>query len=124
MIYSAGLDAYNRPRLSTLLQTLHSNQSPRVLMALRPQDPIPEWISHVAVAHGDRIHTGPKDDQKIRDVLEMLNQRDSPPSTAVRNPGIKEGKGKQKKELISLRNVSISYGERHVSLRLSTSDPP
>lgn len=38
--------------LSPLLQSLAQASSPRLVLALRPQDPLPDWITHV-------IHLGP-----------------------------------------------------------------
>lgn len=39
--------------LSPLLHSLAQASSPRLILALRPQDPLPDWITHV-------IHLGPK----------------------------------------------------------------
>ena len=33
--------------LSPLLYSLAQASSPRLIMALRPQDPLPDWITHV-----------------------------------------------------------------------------
>ena len=38
--------------LSPLLYSLAQASSPRLILALRPQDPLPDWITHV-------IHLGP-----------------------------------------------------------------
>ena len=42
-----GLDPATLTTLSPLLRSLADSHSPRILLALRPQDPIPEWITHV-----------------------------------------------------------------------------
>ena len=42
-----GLDPPTLTTLSPLLHNLARNQSPRLVLALRPQDPLPEWITHV-----------------------------------------------------------------------------
>lgn len=47
-----GLDPPTMTTLSPLLQGLGQASSPRLILALRPQDPLPDWITHV-------IHLGP-----------------------------------------------------------------
>ena len=42
-----GLDPPTLITLSPLLHNLAKNNAPRLLLALRPQDPIPEWITHL-----------------------------------------------------------------------------
>ena len=44
-----GLDPPTLVSLSPMLQTLAYNSSPLLLLALRPQDPIPDWITHLAI---------------------------------------------------------------------------
>jgi ABC-type molybdenum transport system ATPase subunit/photorepair protein PhrA len=59
-----GLDPPTLVRLSPILYGLASCSSPLLVLALRPQDPIPAWITHLAIL-GEN-HTvalmGPKDD--------------------------------------------------------------
>ena len=43
-----GLDPLNLNTLSPLLHRLAKTNSPRLVLAFRPQDPLPEWITHVA----------------------------------------------------------------------------
>ena len=42
-----GLDPLTVTTLSPLLHSLAQASSPRLILALRPQDPVPCWISHV-----------------------------------------------------------------------------
>lgn len=42
-----GLDPPTLTTLSPLLHKLAEAQSPRLVLALRPQDPLPEWITHL-----------------------------------------------------------------------------
>ena len=44
-----GLDPPTLVTLSPILRDLAYNASPRLLLALRPQDPIPDWITHLMV---------------------------------------------------------------------------
>ncbi|RAL11999.1 putative ABC transporter [Aspergillus homomorphus CBS 101889] len=48
-----GLDPVAERSISDLLRRLAAKSEPRLIIALRPQDPIPKWISHVVV-FGDR----------------------------------------------------------------------
>ncbi|KAL8824688.1 MAG: hypothetical protein Q9170_008075, partial [Blastenia crenularia] len=42
-----GLDPPTLKTLSPLLRKLAEAQAPRILLSLRPQDPLPDWITHV-----------------------------------------------------------------------------
>lgn len=42
-----GLDPPTLTTLSPLLQKLAEASSPRVILSLRPQDPVPDWITHI-----------------------------------------------------------------------------
>ena len=42
-----GLDPPTVMTLSPLLYSLAQSNSPRLILALRPQDPLPDWITHV-----------------------------------------------------------------------------
>ncbi|KAL8915608.1 MAG: hypothetical protein Q9172_006857, partial [Xanthocarpia lactea] len=48
-----GLDPPTTRTISPLLHRLAEAQAPRILMSLRPQDPLPEWITHI-------VHLGPE----------------------------------------------------------------
>ncbi|KAL8769475.1 MAG: hypothetical protein Q9209_004536 [Squamulea sp. 1 TL-2023] len=48
-----GLDPPTMKTISPLLHNLAVGQAPRILLSLRPQDPLPEWITHI-------IHLGPE----------------------------------------------------------------
>jgi ABC-type molybdenum transport system ATPase subunit/photorepair protein PhrA len=43
-----GLDPPTVAGLSPLLQSLAAKSSPRLVLSVRPQDPIPDWITHIA----------------------------------------------------------------------------
>lgn len=59
-----GLDPPTTVQLSPLLRRLARNCSPRILLSLRPQDAIPDWITHIAYL-GKNLqvtHQGPRDE--------------------------------------------------------------
>ncbi|KAG2050943.1 hypothetical protein BDR06DRAFT_625528 [Suillus hirtellus] len=39
-----GLDVNTRPILLNVLRSLHESRSPRIIVGLRIQDPVPDWI--------------------------------------------------------------------------------
>ncbi|PWY91578.1 ABC transporter [Aspergillus sclerotioniger CBS 115572] len=44
-----GLDPATVRSISSLLQRLAAKSDPRLVLALRPQDPLPDWITHIMV---------------------------------------------------------------------------
>ncbi|KAJ3567133.1 hypothetical protein NPX13_g6877 [Xylaria arbuscula] len=48
-----GLDPPTVAGLSPLLHSLASNANPRLVLSARPQDPIPEWITHLVYLRAD-----------------------------------------------------------------------
>jgi ABC-type molybdenum transport system ATPase subunit/photorepair protein PhrA len=48
-VNSVGLDPPTLVTLSPMLRELAYKSSPRLLLALRPQDPIPDWITHLVI---------------------------------------------------------------------------
>jgi hypothetical protein len=77
-------------------------------MGLRLQDPIPEWITHIALVQGGHVTTGEK-----TVILEKLNSHTHEAArsvAAVRNRGSSAGAG----TLVDMQNVNVRYHERHV----------
>jgi ABC-type molybdenum transport system ATPase subunit/photorepair protein PhrA len=66
-----GLDPPTLTRLSPLLRDLAATNSPRLVLTLRPQDPIPDWITHLIFLRGEceLAFSGRKEDvlQALRD---------------------------------------------------------
>jgi ATPase subunit of ABC transporter with duplicated ATPase domains len=77
-------------------------------MGLRLQDPVPEWISHIALVHDGRVQTGEKTTmlQELNDSRAKASHSTSP----VHNPSL-EAKAKV---LVNMQNVNVRYHERHV----------
>ncbi|THH06175.1 hypothetical protein EW145_g4274 [Phellinidium pouzarii] len=98
-----GLDINHRPKLIGLLHELHETRKPRVLMALRPQDPLPEWITHVALVEGQYVRT-----QTRASAMPLLEQRAAPKTAPV------EAQRTDGDELVSMKDVNVGYHERHV----------
>lgn len=74
-----GLDPPTTMKLSGILKRLASTSSPRILLALRPQDPIPEWITHIMHLGDDLTirYKGKKEEValKLKADVEALKER-------------------------------------------------
>ncbi|KAH9174354.1 P-loop containing nucleoside triphosphate hydrolase protein [Lactarius sanguifluus] len=102
-----GLDVKTRPTLFRLLHSVHASNNPRIIMGLRLQDPVPEWISHIALVQDGRIKTGEK--TTIMQELDDSRSKEAPRSTSpVQIPSL------EAKVLVDMQNVNVRYHERHV----------
>ncbi|KAG6847861.1 hypothetical protein H0H93_005463 [Arthromyces matolae] len=99
-----GLDVQNRPTLLDVLHTLHAAKAPRVILGLRTQDPIPDWITHVAFVNGSKVVTGPKVEVAPQ-ITHVDVKQDQPLVFQHSNPG---------KLVVDLQNVNVKYGPRTV----------
>jgi hypothetical protein len=111
---SGGLDVNSRPILASLLHSLHTSKNPRIILGLRLQDPVPEWISHVALINQGRVTTGRKEavlTAKLAAGGAQGVSKDSVPRSGPDIPG---------KVLVDLKNVKIIYGERQVCVSAAT----
>ncbi|KAF8058664.1 P-loop containing nucleoside triphosphate hydrolase protein [Lyophyllum atratum] len=108
-----GLDVQNRPKLLEVLRALHSARAPRVILGLRTQDPVPEWITHVALVKGGKVATGPKDA-----VLPALEHRDTEvggDAAMTSLVGQARGEGQGRGELlVDMQGVNVRYGPRTI----------
>lgn len=103
-----GLDVKNRPTLLELLRSLHSTRSPRIVIGLRTQDPVPDWITHVALVRGGKIITGLKEEvlsNAKNVVIEQSRASIAKASVATAAQG---------KLLVEMKNVNVKYGPRTV----------
>lgn len=86
-----GLDPPTLLTLSPMLYGLAEKNAPRLVLTLRPQDPIPDWITHIAYLNlCDVVFQGPKEDvlYKLRHSSKTARESDYgetslqlPPST-------------------------------------------
>jgi hypothetical protein len=82
-------------------------------MGLRLQDPIPEWITHIALVQGGHVKTG---ERTIFEKLNSPTHENARSVTAVRS----RGPPAQASIVVDMQNVNVRYQERHVRLRLSS----
>jgi ABC-type uncharacterized transport system ATPase subunit len=102
---SGGLDVQSRPNLTALLHSLHVSRNPWIILGLRQQDPIPPWVTHVALVNQGRVITGKKEDILVDNAALGVNEAIS------RDKNRTHGLGKV---LVDLNNVGVKYGERQV----------
>lgn len=107
-----GLDAETRMQLTQLLQTISSQQSLQVILLLSKTDDVPEFITHVVEVCN--MVCGPKitrlEWQKINDlrpVAHLDNERRNAILSIPASPNDYDAK-----EVISMRDVMVRYGER------------
>jgi hypothetical protein len=97
-----------RPTLLSLLHSVHISNNPSIIIGLRLQDPVPEWITHIALVQDGHVTTGEK-----AAILEMVNLHAHEAAhsvAAVRNRCPSTGAG----TLVDMQNVNVRYHERHV----------
>ena len=75
-------------------------------MALREQDPLPDWITHVASIEGQYFSTHSRGAY-----TPILENGKKLAQASLLSEQIKEGK-----EIIDMKNINIKYADRHVSL--------
>jgi hypothetical protein len=104
----AGVDFKTRPTLLSLLHSVHVSNNPGIIMGLRLQDPIPEWITHVALVQGGHVMTGEK-----TAILEKLNIHTHEAVRSVAAP-CNRSSNTGARTLVDMQNVNVRYHERHV----------
>lgn len=123
-----GLDPRTLARLSGVLQRLAEKRQPRLVISLRPEDGVPEWISHVVAVDENLkvLGQGPKT-QVLADTQAYLTQSTSPSSTnqlsrdgfPKHSPPLSKGEA-----LVELAGVRVSYGPNTVLGNWQQADAP
>ncbi|KAL4079310.1 P-loop containing nucleoside triphosphate hydrolase protein [Scleroderma citrinum] len=106
-----GLDVNSRQTLLSVLESLHSTRTPRIIMGLRKQDPIPPWISHLALVKDGQILTGVKADVLNQEAMDAAQEVASRTSTLNHDRARIQEDGKP---VVVLKNVNVVYGSRKV----------
>jgi molybdate transport system ATP-binding protein len=103
-----GLDVSSRKTLSTLLSNLAQTSSPRILLALREQDHIPSFVTHVLQVNNfnEILHNGPKTKLSI--------PPDSTPNTVLSEIKSRNVKSSQSPILADMKDINISYWSKPV----------
>jgi hypothetical protein len=78
-------------------------------MSLRLQDPIPEWITHLAVVRGDQVATGPRQGIFAAYPVNTIKTRDGDAHSHAVVPENRQGN-----ILADMNNVNVQYQDRKV----------
>ncbi|KZS99763.1 P-loop containing nucleoside triphosphate hydrolase protein [Laetiporus sulphureus 93-53] len=106
-----GLDVDTRSLLVRFLRRLHFSSdpsNPHVILGMRPNDPLPDWITHVALVTSEHtVLTGTK--QELASEIEGKFRA---------NLGLhhttQQGERKLGYEIIRVSDLNLSYGDRQV----------
>ncbi|KAJ6592656.1 P-loop containing nucleoside triphosphate hydrolase protein [Mycena capillaripes] len=104
-----GLDVENRATVQAILHELHAACNPHIIIGLRMQDAVPEWVTHLAIVNDGQVRTGLKD--------EMLSYKDEvQKATSASDEPIQSAKPAQStgEPVVEMKNVSVTYGPRKV----------
>ena len=108
-----GLDPSTRATLSPLLFKLAQAESPRLILALRPQDPVPGWITNVLhlnrkqqiAAQGEKQSALPE--TRVTSSLSAIGDTDPLQTTFSESAEVGE-------PVVQMKNVVVKYGERQI----------
>ncbi|KAH9922131.1 P-loop containing nucleoside triphosphate hydrolase protein [Fomitopsis serialis] len=107
-----GLDVETRAVISDFLHRKHSStepDTPHVLLGMRAKDPIPDWITHVALVTPEQtIRTG-----TTEEMHEAIHEQQHT-AAAMSGGGAKHGERQRGFELAKIDNLSVTYGNRQV----------
>ncbi|GAA5899621.1 uncharacterized protein JCM6883_005276 [Sporobolomyces salmoneus] len=73
----SGLDVASRQLLINLLESLHAQRSPRILLVLRPQDPLPHFVTHLALVQDSTSSEGVPASVQFGTKAEMLETEEA-----------------------------------------------
>lgn len=116
-----GLDPRTLKRLSGVLGRLAERSQPRLVVSLRPEDEVPEWISHVVVVDENLkvLHQGPKG-EVLEASKDFLKHSTSSPHASNAQQHSRDGFPKHSpplpkgEALVELNGVRVSYGPKTV----------
>ncbi|GAA5958434.1 hypothetical protein JCM3765_007875 [Sporobolomyces pararoseus] len=128
-----GLDSKSRIDLERLLNRLHENQNPRILLVLRVQDELPKFINHLALVVEENpppqgggpgtVKFGTREeilrDDRVRDLIRKGEQerfalKERKKARQLQLQQQQHDKKKEEEEegevLVKLENVNVEYG--------------
>ncbi|CAK3923611.1 ABC transporter ATP-binding [Lecanosticta acicola] len=136
-----GLDPNTSAMMDSLLEKLATSENPRVIMSLRPEDGIPDWITHLVITddslkildQGSKGHlytrrvnkplradaTKPRT-AKMRAVYQMLETAQNPHNKDITAAVSRDGWTKESaafppgEALVEMQGVKVAYGDKVV----------
>jgi len=124
-----GLDPNTLAIMSNVLMQLAQRQQPRLIMSLRPEDGVPDWVSHLVVvdeqsrvlARGAKSNVARHDSDGRSDAAHAIMQKalhshDSVADTKVSRDGFKAQSPAEPpgEALVEMRGVRVAYGDNTV----------
>ncbi|KAK4540509.1 hypothetical protein LTR36_009147 [Oleoguttula mirabilis] len=123
-----GLDPNTLRMMSRVLMGLAERQQPRLVMSLRPEDDVPEWVSHLVVvdekleiigqgAKGDLLQDGGAHQHALRGILGAAGHgQPSLSQVHVSRDGFKKQSPPLPagEALVDMRGVKVAYGDKTV----------
>ncbi|KAF9811747.1 hypothetical protein IEO21_06470 [Rhodonia placenta] len=108
-----GLDVETRALMLEFLRSQHTSadpKSPHVVLGMRPKDPLPAWITHVALVTPERgVLAGPKEELALKiDVL--YHQGGAGTSANIDGRSVRQ----LGHELVRMSGLNVKYGNKHV----------
>ncbi|KAK2461100.1 hypothetical protein APHAL10511_006879 [Amanita phalloides] len=111
-----GLDDKGRSQILALLRDLHVAKKPRVIMGLRAQDDIPDWITHVAFVNKGELQVGEKEKILASVQQHVATERDATHQNRNKSDRDPNTKGKV---IVEMQNATVQYEERRVLNKVS-----
>lgn len=124
-LFTVGLDPPTQAALSPLLFDLARASSPRLLLALRPQDPVPHWITHLIylIPNLHVEYQGVKEEvldklqaRMVESFLPKISLKTTRPVNdlakgTVVDSELFKGAGEP---VVQMKNVVIKYGDKQI----------
>lgn len=104
---TAGLDVKQRPRLIELLHEHHARRDPLVVLGLRQHDPLPQWITHLAIADGEDLLAKDKSSFAADILVPSVISKNSPTTSSHTTDD-------QRSILVDVKGLNIKYADRKV----------
>ncbi|KAL8669855.1 MAG: hypothetical protein Q9168_005572 [Polycauliona sp. 1 TL-2023] len=119
-----GLDPPTMKSISSLLHGLAKAQAPRIVLSLRPQDPLPEWITHIVrlgpelrVARQGRKYEILRDRSTRSTASKEAKEDDYNVSRRNSREGLPldgESSDTPGESIVEMRDICVRYGDRVV----------
>ena len=96
----------------SLLHALHKACAPRIILSLRIQDPVPDWITHIALVRGSAV-TGEKA-AVLANLEDKFEDGGFIPQPDILAQPTHAAHDAQRAVLVDLQGVNVSYHTRQV----------
>lgn len=111
-----GLDPYALHTIDLLLRRLAQAQNPQLILALRPQDKISDWISHLVILEPGLRVKAQGEKNAVRWALEMSSDLTTHGENAegLYLDNLKSLDETQQESLVVMEDVKIKYGNKQI----------